>query len=155
MLVGIYCVIAAVYERDLKVYQWIACDGPVLSRFDDAFFDRRAEVLRYRAAEDLVDPLKSAAAFKRLKYDLAITKLASSAGLFLMTALNFRRCGDRFFIGNLRRMKRDLNVITVRELFHDGLDMKLARSGQNKFLCLWIAVEMERRVFFQNPMEGS
>ncbi len=86
---------------------------------------------------------------------LAIAKLAASAGLFLMTALNLDLLRDRFLIRNFRRMKRDLDVITVcSSFFDDRFDMKLARSGKNKFLCLRIAVEMKRRVFFQYLDEG-
>jgi len=47
-------------------------------------------------------------------------------------------------------MQRNLYVITLIEFFDDRLDMKLAAAGKDKFLCLRIAVEMQRRIFLKN-----
>ena len=71
-------------------------DGAGCGGLNYAFLDRWAEILRNRSAKDLIHPFKSATAFERLKYALAITKLAASAGLLFMTTLDLDRCGDRF-----------------------------------------------------------
>ena len=113
MLVRIDRVIAAVDQRDLEIDQRITGDGAALRGFDNSFFDRRTEILRNRAAEDFVDPFKSAAAFERLEDTFAIAELPASAGLFLMAALNFDLLRDRFLVRNFRRMKRDLDVISI------------------------------------------
>src|ERR1700752_1979190 len=98
MLVRIDGVITAVDKRDLKIDKRIAGDGAARGSLNDAFFDRGPKVLRHRAAKDLIDPLKSTATRQRLEDHLAIAKLSSAAGLFLMPALDLGGCRDRFLV---------------------------------------------------------
>ena len=95
---------------------------------DDPFFDRGAEVLRHRAAEYLIYPLKSTAAFERFEDTFAVAKLPASARLFLVSALDLCRRGDRFLVRHLWRVERDLYVVAVGKFFHNGLDVKLAAA---------------------------
>src|SRR5688500_15445825 len=130
MLVGIYGVITAVDERNAEIDERISRHGPALRGFDNAFFDRRTEVLRYRPAEDLVHPLETRTAFERLEDHLTIAELPASAGLFLMAALDLDLLRDRFLVRHFRRMQRDLDVITILQLIDNRLDVKL--SGARK-----------------------
>ena len=52
-------------------------------------------------------------------------------------------------------MERDLDVIALLEFFDDRFDMKLARTRQDKFLGLRIAVEMQRRIFLEDPVQSA
>ena len=155
MLVGIDRVITAVNERYLKIYQRITGDGTGSCGLDDAFFDGGAEILRNGTAKDLVHPFESGAACKWLENDFAIAKLPASAGLFLVPSLDLDLLSDRFFVGNLWRMQRDLDVIALFQFLYDGFDMELAGTGENKLFGLRVAVEMQRRIFLKYFMQRS
>src|ERR1051325_5014598 len=153
MLVGVNRVIGAVNEHGFEIYQRVAGDSAVRSRFDDALLDRGTEVLRDCAAENLVFKLEAAAARQGLEDDLAIAELAAPAGLFLMASLNFCALRDGLFVGNFRRMKRDLYAVTFPELVDHRLDVKLARAREEELFGLRVAVKVQRRVFFQNLVQ--
>ena len=57
---------------------------------------------------------------------LAIAELPASAGLFLVPALHLGLLRDGFLVGNLRRVKRYLDVKSVGEFCDHRFDMKLA-----------------------------
>ena len=62
------------------------------------FLDRRDELPRDRAAEDVVDELEVAAARQRLDLDLAVAELAVAAGLLLVPAVRLGRRRDRLAV---------------------------------------------------------
>ena len=62
-----------------------------MPRVLDALLDRRHELPRDRAAEDVVDELEVAAARQRLELHLAVAELAVAAGLLLVPAVRFGR----------------------------------------------------------------
>src|SRR5687768_5467333 len=116
MFIGIDSMITAVNQGDFEVYQRIASNTTTCGCPDDPLFDRGAEILRNGAAEDLVYPLETCAAFQRLKDAFAITELPAPTGLLFMPALNFDLLCDGFLIRHLRRMQRHLNVVPIGEL---------------------------------------
>ena len=46
-------------------------------------------------------------------------------------------------------------MISLFEFFDDRLDVKLAGTGQNKFLGLRVAVKMQRRIFFEDLVQSA
>ena len=69
---------------------------------------------------------KTTAAWQRLKHALAVTKLSATAGLFLVTTLDFCSLSDRFFVRHLRRMQRHFNAVTLFQFLDDSFDVQLA-----------------------------
>ena len=82
-------------EVDHRVAGEIAAQPRVL----DPLLDRRDELPRDRAAEDVVDELEVGAARQRLDLDLAVAELAVAAGLLLVPAVRLGRRRDRLAIG--------------------------------------------------------
>src|SRR5690606_37050752 len=152
---GIYRVITPIDKRYFEIDERIAGNGAAGSRFENAFLDRRAKILRHCSAEDLIDPLESTAAFEWFKDDLTIAELAAAARLLLMSSLNLAARGDRLLVWNLRWMERYLNMKTIIELIHDGFDVKLTRAREDEFFRLRITFEGEARILFKKFMESG
>ncbi len=90
---------------------------------------------------------------KRFKDNLAIAKLSATAGLFLVTALNLGALRNGFLVRNLRRMQRHFDAVTLLQFLDDRFDVKLTRTGKQKLLCLRVAREVKRLIFFQNLVQ--
>src|SRR5437868_1622749 len=105
--------VGTVVENYLKVHDWIAREIAALGRFHNPLLHSGNEVLWNGATKDVVHELKASTARKRLHFDLAITVLAVSAGLFLMTALYIGPSANGFAIRNLWRFEVYLSVITL------------------------------------------
>ena len=148
MLVRVNGVITAVDEGHLKINKRVTGNGTAGGCLDNAFLDRRAEILRHCTAKDLIHPLKSGPALQRFKNDLAIAKLSAAARLFLVPALDLDLLGDGFLVRYLWRVQRYLDVIAVGKFFDDSLNMKLSRTRKDKLFCLRVAVKMKAWIFF-------
>ena len=103
VLIGVDRVVTSIDQRDAKVYEGIACNGSALRGFDYSFLHGGTEILRDRAAEDLIDPFETRPAIKRFKDHFTVSELTAATGLFLMPALNFDLLRDRLLVRNLRR----------------------------------------------------
>src|SRR6185436_14213213 len=88
-----------------EIDHWIAGKEPAQPRVLDALLDRRHELTRNRAAENVVDELELAAARQRLEFHLAVAELSVAAGLFLVTAVRLGRRGARFAVRNARQLQ--------------------------------------------------
>ena len=71
-----------------------------------ALFDAGDELLRHRAADDLALELVALALLVGLDLENDARELARAAGLLLVGVVDFRRAGDRFAVGDLRRADR-------------------------------------------------
>src|SRR5258708_28470308 len=109
MLVRTDCLIAAVDHRYLKIDQRVTRNRSALRCLDDSFLDGGPEILRHRAAKDLVHPFETSAAIERFEDAFAITELSAPTGLFLVAALHLDLLSDRFLVRHLRRMQGDLD----------------------------------------------
>ena len=67
-----------------------------------------------------------------------------------MPALDFCALRNRFFVRHFRRVQLHLDAVTLLEFLDDRLDVDLARTSEQEFLCLRIAGKGQRRIFFQN-----
>ena len=83
--------VRAVEHRHAEIDHRIAGEVAARPRVLDALLDRRHELARDRAAEDVVDELEIGAARQRLDFDLAVAELAVAAGLLLVPAVRFGR----------------------------------------------------------------
>ncbi len=83
----------------------------VRRRFDDALLDRRPEVERDGAAEDLVLELELLAARQRLEDDLAVGELAAASSLLLVAAVPLGRAVHRLAVGDLGRMEDEVHLV--------------------------------------------
>src|SRR6185503_20412178 len=101
-----------------------------------------------RTTKDLVFENKTTAARQRLKHTLAIAKLSTTAGLFLVSALDLCALRDRLFGGKFGRMKCHVHTVPLLQLFDDGLDVQLSRARKQELLRLCIATEVKRLIFF-------
>jgi len=59
------------------------------------------------------------------------------------TPLDLDLCRDGFLVRNLWRMESNLDVIPLFEFLNDRLDVKLARTRQDKLFRLRIAVKVQ------------
>ena len=152
---GVYIVILAVIQLYFEIDHGIARQVPGRGGLDNAFLDRRYVGLRNRAAKDFVDELEPTPVSERFHADTAITKLPVPAGLLLVAALHLGAPADRLAIRNLRRLELDLHVVAFLKPADDNLQMLLPVAGQQKFLGLRVAVEIERRVLFENFVNAA
>ena len=83
----------------------------------------------------------------------ADAELAVPARLLLVFSLGVGFAADRFAVGNLGRVQRQVHVVALVQLGDDHLDVLLARARQQKLLGLRVARKSQRRVFFQNAMD--
>ena len=92
------------------------------------------------------------AARRRLQANAADAELAVPAGLFLVLAFGVGLAADRFAVGHLGRVQRQVHVVALVQLGDDHFDVLLARARQQKFLGLRVARKTQRRVLFQNSV---
>src|SRR5438046_2242281 len=92
----------------------------------DALFDRRHELSRDGAAEDVVDELELRAARQRLDLDLAVAELAVASGLLLVPAVRFGGGPDRLAVRDARRLQVHVDAEPALQLRHRDLDVQLA-----------------------------
>ena len=147
--------IAAVVDGDFEVDDGVAGEETARGRLDDAFFDGGDEVARDGAAEDFIVELEAAAAGHGLHADFAVAELAVAAGLLFVAALRFGFAADGFAIGNLGRLERDFSVVALFEAADDGLDVRLARAGDEEFVGLRVAEEADEQILFHELVNGG
>ena len=112
--------------RDAEVDHRVAGEVAAHARVLDALLDRRNELPRNRAAEDVVDELEIGAARQRLDLDLAVAELAVAAGLLLVAAVRLGRRLDRLAIRNARRLQVHVDAEAALQLRDRDLDVQLA-----------------------------
>ena len=143
----------AVEHRRAEIHHRVARQEAAQPRVLHALFDRRDELPRDRAAEDVVHELEVAAARKRLELDLAVAELAVAAGLLLVAAVRFGRRGDRLAIRNPRQLQVDLDAEPPLQLRDRHLDVRLSLPGEQQLLRLRVAVVADARILFLQPVQ--
>ena len=146
--------IRAVVDGDFEIDHRKAGQKAVGGGFHDSFFDGGNEIARNRAAEDFVGEFELPAARQRLHANPAIAELAVAAGLLLVAALHVGPAANGFAIRNFRRVQLDVHAVALLQTADDHFDVLLAAAGQQKFLGLRIAIEAQRLIFFENPLDG-
>ena len=145
--------IRAVIQRDFDVHRRIARQNAALHRFVDAFFNRRNVLARHRAADDLIHEFEARATRQRLDANPGVAELTAPAALFLMAAMHFGFAFDGFEIGNFRRRQDDIHAELTFQLFDDHFDMQLPHAGNQKFFGAFVALELQRHVFFHQAVQ--
>ena len=103
--------VLAVDQPHPEVDHRVAGVVAVRRRLDDALLDRRPEVERDGAAEDLVLELELLAARQRLEDDLAVGELAAAAGLLLVAAVPLGGAVHGLAVGDLGRMEDEVHLV--------------------------------------------
>ena len=151
-LVRVDVVVRAVEHGDAEVDHRKAGEIAAHARFLDALFDRRDELARDRAAEDVVDELEVGAARQRLDLDLAVAELAVAAGLLLVAAVRLGGGLDRLAVGDARRLEVDVDAEAPLQLRDGHLDVELALAVEQQLLRLRIAAVADRGILFLEPV---
>src|SRR6266498_817818 len=150
MLVRVDVVIRTIDQLDLEIHQRIARDGPRLRSLDNAFLNRRPELMGHCATKNLVLKNKASTSRQGFKDHLAVAKLTAAAGLFLVTALYFGALRDGFFVWNLRRMQGYLHAVTLLQFILHPLDAKFSGTVKQEFVLLRTTREMNPGILFQD-----
>ena len=95
-----------------------------------ARLDRRDELARHGAADDLVLELEALAARERADLDLDVAELAVPARLLLMAAVRVGALADRLPVGRARRVRLDLDIVLVLQPVEGDAQMDLALTPQ-------------------------
>ena len=140
----------AVDQLDLEIYHRVAGDGAAGGCVLDPFLDRRPPVLRYRAAEDLVDEFESAASRQPFEDARSFAELSAASGLFLVTADYFDAAPEGFEVSDLGRMKLDFDAVSLLQLVHGDFDVSLPRSRKQKLIRLRLAIESQSQVLLEH-----
>src|SRR4051794_8444620 len=108
-------VLAVVYD-DAHVLHRKSCERSHGEHFAHAFFHRRNELRRNRAALDLIDELETFAARERLDLEKHFAELAGAAALFLVAVMAFGARSDGLSIRNARRLGAHIDAILFLHL---------------------------------------
>src|ERR1700676_4438306 len=145
--------IRAVVHRDLEIHYREARQKPIGSSFYDSLFDSGNKIARDCPSKHFVCEFEFSASRQRLHANPAVAKLAMPASLFLMTALDVRSTADGFAIRNLGGFQFDVHAVAFLQPADDHLAVLLAAAGEQELLRLRIAIETQRLVLFENPLD--
>ena len=146
-LLAVDAVVLAVDHRHPHVDHRVAGDHAGFHRQPHAFFDRRDELARDRAALDHVDELEARTARQRLDLQMHLAELAGTAALLLVAELRLRRRADGFAEGDARRRGIDLDVIGLAQPFQQHPQMQLAQAVDDGFMRARHLLDPQARVF--------
>ena len=124
-------------RRTRKSTTRVSGEEAPLAGLPDALLDRRAVVLRNRAAEDLVDELEVLAALQRLDLILQSANCPRPPVCFLWRPWPSAVSLDRLAVGHLRRVQDDLDLEPLLQARDRDLDVELpgaARAGTRRSL---------------------
>ena len=146
-------VILAVEQRYVHVGDGIAARA-VRERLAHAFFDRRNELARNDAADDLFVERYAGTAFARLETQPHVGKLPVTAGLMLVSRMNFGAAGDRFLIRNLRRRRSRFRPCICGASRSTAMrDVLFAAAQSSNSLRYVGALQTQRRIFVDDARE--
>jgi hypothetical protein len=151
---GVDVVVLAVDQPHPEVDHRVAGQVAAVARLLDPLVDRRAEVVRDGAAEDLVLELVLLAALHRLDDDLAVGELAAAAGLLLVAPVPLGLALDRLAVGHLRRVEDHLHLVAALQLADDDLDVQLAGAGEQVLAGLRVAAGAQGGVLLEQAVQG-
>ena len=146
--------VAAVQQGRLQADHRVARQHALLDAFLEALFDRREEVLRDRAADDLLfedQPVGIAG----LELDDDVAVLAVAARLLLMLALDLDRLADGLAVGDGRGIEEDFDAELAFQLRDGDVQVLVAQPGEDLLLGLGVGVEREGGIFLEDPADGG
>src|SRR5271170_6844609 len=127
---------------------------PARRGFPDAAFDGRNPVFGNGPSENIVDEFDALVPLGGFEFDSTNTELAMSAGLFLVLSFGVGLAANRFAVGYLGRLERQVDVVTLLQLGNDDLNVLLSVAREEKFLGLWLAGEAQRWVLLHDLVNG-
>ena len=145
--------VRAIVKGRLYADHRIACKHALLDAVAQTLFNCREEVLRHGAADNFLGE-NEIVALAGLEADEHIAELAVSAGLLLVSALNFDLLADGLSVCNLRHAEIDLNAELVLELGNDNIKVLLAETGEHLLAGLFVDDERNCRILFEEPEQA-
>src|SRR5262249_52848465 len=111
-----------------------------------ALLDTRDELLRHRAADDLVLELETLAGLERRGDDLDAGELARAAGLLLVRIIDRDLTRDLLAVGHLRRANIGLDLVGALEDVDLDVEVEFAHALEDSLARLLIGGDAEGRV---------
>ena len=125
--------VRAVHQRRAQVDHGIARQHALGQILAQALFNRRYEVARYSAADDLIHEFELAITVEdRLELYPYVAELAVTAGLLLVTALNLDGLADGLAIRDLGILKHGLCAELGLQLLIGDFQMQFAHTGKQR-----------------------
>ena len=128
-------------------------DAALLHRLVHALLDRRDELPRDRAADDLVLELEADASLQRLDAHERDAELAVTTGLLLVPTFGLGVGGDRLAVRDLHVFGLDLDAELALEPLERDPEVRLAHAPQQRLVGLAVALEPQRGVFVEQPVQ--
>ena len=143
---GVHIMELAVIDGHFHIFHDASCERAALHRLENAFFHGGNEILRDRAADNLVGELE----FFLARFDPQINfrELPVSAGLFFMAVMAFCPAVDRFAVRHLRRGNDHIGLGQFLETAQRDLQMLFAHAAEDRLVGFMIRCDMQRRVAF-------
>jgi hypothetical protein len=132
---------------------WRSADHAVGHRLHDALLDRRDELRRDRAADDLGLEHEPLAVAGGGELDVTDRVLAVPAGLLHVPAVALGRPSDRLAIRDLRGLVHDVDAELLLEPVHLDVQVRLAHPVDHGLVGLLDPIHAERRVLLTQPGE--
>ena len=150
----IHLVEGAVHDAHDDVDDGKARHDAVVAAFHDAFGGWLDELLRNRAADDLVDDLDALALDVRLELDAHMAVLALAAGLPDKLALAVGCLGDGFAISDLRLAGGRLDLELALHPVANDVEVELAHPRENRLTGVLIRFDAKGRILRHQALEG-
>ena len=83
-----------------------------------------------------------------------MTVLARTAGLLLALVIERVGNGRGFAVAHLRGADFDLDLVLATDALDVDFEVQLAHAGDDGFARLFVGVDVERRVFLAEPLQG-
>ena len=143
----------AVDQGHLDVDHRVPADHAVDHRLDDALLDRRDELVRDRAAEDLALVDEPLTVGEGLDLDRADGVLAVTTALFHVPTGGGRLAADRFPEGDLRGAGDDVDAELALEPLDHDLEVGLAHPVHHGLVGLLVSGDAQRGVLLTESRE--
>ena len=124
--------IRTVVQGNLDVYYRIACEDTGVKSALDTCVNGGNELLRDRAADNVVAELITLTGLVRLNSDLNVTVLTRTTGLALILHINIGIAGDGLLISNLRCAYVSLNLELTEQSVNDDIEVKLTHTSDDR-----------------------
>ena len=146
--------VGTVNEDSLESYNREACENALLDALLESLFNSGEEVFGNSAAEYPFFKYKLVRN-ARLKLNPNITVLTVTAGLLLVTALDFDFLSDSLSVSYLRNGNVNVNAEAVSELADDRIEMNTAESAYYLLQSIRILLVADSLVLLEYPCDSS
>ena len=145
--------VGTVNQSSFQTNYWVACQSTFFDCFLQTFFNCWEEVLRNCATEYFF--FEYEVAYGWLEFDPNVTELTMTAGLFLMTTLNFYFLADSFAVSNARLFQSNFYAEFIFQFGQNNFQMLIAQTGEDLLFGFYVVFVGNGWIFFQNSLDSS